>query len=75
MSTKIVTIFGLGYVGLPLACLCAENGYLVYGVDIENSKVTNINNGVCPIRDGSLEKDVARLKGLINATTDGISAV
>jgi len=75
MVLKTVTIFGLGYVGLPLACLCAENGYNVYGVDIDYHKVANINNGVSPIKDETLEKDVARLKGLIKATIDGVIAV
>ena len=75
MGFKTVTIFGLGYVGLPLACLCAENGYAVYGVDIDYHKVANINNGVCPIKDETLEKDVAHLKGVIKATTDGVFAV
>jgi len=75
MVLKTVTIFGLGYVGLPLACLCAENGYAVYGVDIDYHKVANINNGVSPIKDETLEKDVARLKGLIIATIDGVIAV
>ena len=27
--TKAVTIVGLGYVGLPVACLCAEKGIKV----------------------------------------------
>ena len=70
-----ISIFGLGYVGLPLACLCAEKGYTVYGVDIDQKKVALINDGVCPINDELLEKDVARLKELIKATTDGITAV
>ncbi|MEK6949578.1 MAG: 3-hydroxyacyl-CoA dehydrogenase NAD-binding domain-containing protein, partial [Nanoarchaeota archaeon] len=33
-----ITIIGLGYVGLPLACLCAEKGIEVYGVDTDKNK-------------------------------------
>ena len=33
MDKKIVVI-GLGYVGLPLACILAKNGFSVLGVDI-----------------------------------------
>ena len=34
---KTITIVGLGYVGLPLACLCAEKGYKVYGFDVNKN--------------------------------------
>ena len=46
---KTVTIVGLGYVGLPLACLCAEKGYKVYGYDFDKNKVDLINRGISPI--------------------------
>ena len=40
---KHVTIVGLGYVGLPVACLCAEKGHHVNGLDTEKEKVDLIN--------------------------------
>mgnify|MGYP001611470201 CR=1 FL=1 len=48
---KNVTIVGLGYVGLPLACLCAEKGYKVNGLDIDKNKVDLINKNQSPIED------------------------
>ena len=72
---KTVSIFGLGYVGLPLACLCAKKKYTVYGVDVDLKKVARINEGISPVKDPRLETDIKNLKGLIKATTDGLAAV
>ena len=44
-KTAVVGIFGLGYVGLPLAIRYAESGYRVLGFDIEVTKVKKLNNG------------------------------
>lgn len=51
-----VTIIGLGYVGLPLACLCAEKDYKVYGVERDEKKNDQINKNICPIEDDKLAK-------------------
>jgi UDP-N-acetyl-D-glucosamine dehydrogenase len=51
LKTKIeqkqarVAIIGLGYVGLPLALLYAESGFNVTGFDIDQRKVSTLNNG------------------------------
>ena len=60
---KSVTIIGLGYVGLPLACLCAEKGHKVYGFDVDRAKVESVNRSESPIED---EYVVAKLKSLKN---------
>ena len=40
-SKKIkIGVIGLGYVGLPLALLMAKKGYLVYGYDIDKTKIS-----------------------------------
>lgn len=41
----VVGIFGLGYVGLPLALRFAEAGYPVLGFDIDAAKVEALNAG------------------------------
>ncbi|MBN1941457.1 MAG: nucleotide sugar dehydrogenase [Candidatus Diapherotrites archaeon] len=51
-----VCIIGLGYVGLPLACLCVEKGFEVKGFDIDRQRIEKITRGVPPIRDSFLEK-------------------
>ncbi len=40
-----ICIIGLGYVGLPLALKFCELGYKVVGIDIDPSKVSQLNNG------------------------------
>jgi len=65
-----VTVIGLGYVGLPLACLCAEKGYNVYGLDVNQKSVDKINEGVSPITDDGLCEKVEKLSSNISATVD-----
>jgi len=72
---KKLCIFGLGYVGLPLACIAAEKGYEVFGVDVDEKKVKLINNGISPINDEELKNSLKNLKGKIKATTNGATAV
>jgi UDP-N-acetyl-D-glucosamine dehydrogenase len=46
-----VSIFGQGYVGLPLAIAMAKAGYKVVGFDLDSEKVRKINQGRSPISD------------------------
>jgi UDP-N-acetyl-D-glucosamine dehydrogenase len=41
----------LGYVGVPLAVASAQAGFNVLGVDVDASKVEQINRGVCYVED------------------------
>ena len=43
---KKVCVFGLGFVGLPLALSFAMRGCSVYGVDIDEQLVDNLNKGI-----------------------------
>ncbi|SEG13783.1 UDP-N-acetyl-D-glucosamine dehydrogenase [Bryocella elongata] len=43
--TARVGVVGLGYVGLPLSLLFAEDGFLVTGFDIDKAKVDTLNAG------------------------------
>ncbi|MBI2660631.1 UDP-glucose 6-dehydrogenase, partial [Candidatus Woesearchaeota archaeon] len=56
-----ITIVGIGYVGLPLACLCAEKGHKVYGYDLDRKKIELVNQGKSPIND---ERLIAKLEAL-----------
>src|SRR5580692_9185478 len=40
-----IGIVGMGYVGLPLALLCSNEGFRVTGFDIEAAKVETLNSG------------------------------
>jgi UDP-N-acetyl-D-glucosamine dehydrogenase len=50
-KTATVCIIGLGYVGVPLAVASAQAGFNVLGVDVDKSKVEQINRGVCYVED------------------------
>ena len=41
----IIGVFGLGYVGLPLALRYSEVGNSVIGFDVDYSKVEKLNSG------------------------------
>jgi UDP-N-acetyl-D-glucosamine dehydrogenase len=67
----VVSVLGLGYVGLPLAVVFAEAGFRVVGIDPIQSKVDALNRGESYIMDVPGET-VARLvkEGRLSATTD-----
>jgi UDP-N-acetyl-D-glucosamine dehydrogenase len=46
-----VCVIGLGYVGVPLAVASAQAGFNVLGVDVDGSKVEQINKGICYVED------------------------
>ena len=65
---------GLGYVGLPAACLFAKAGYDVIGLDLDENRVKRINDGENPIKGrepgmDELVKQVTKAKKLV-CTTD-----
>lgn len=67
-----VAVIGLGYVGLPLACLCARRGYNVIGIDKKEDIVNSVNKGICHIKDEYLENSLKEAfdKGNLKATTN-----
>src|ERR1035441_10330628 len=69
--TARVGIIGLGYVGLPLAIEFAKAGFSVTGIDIQESKVSQLNRGHSYVQDvptDTLEKWVSA--GKFRATSD-----
>ena len=66
---KSVTIVGLGYVGLPVALLCAEKGHNVFGLDVDKNKVDLINKRVSPFEDAHIIEKLKNIKNKIIATT------
>ena len=57
-----ISIFGLGYVGLPLATMFVRAGFEVVGYDINPQYVTNIrtgNSSVLDVPDGELRECLA----------------
>lgn len=55
MKTDLVSVIGLGYIGLPLAAVVANLGVQVIGVDINRRVVDSVNSGSVPISEPGLE--------------------
>ncbi|MFH1439364.1 MAG: nucleotide sugar dehydrogenase [Candidatus Woesearchaeota archaeon] len=58
MDSRKVCIVGLGYVGLPLACLCAEKGYSTIGYDINSKIIEHLKDGITIIEDKILKNKI-----------------
>ena len=55
---NMITIVGLGYVGLPTALAFYEAGYKVGGIDISEKVIEGIKNGKSPLIDVSAEIEI-----------------
>jgi UDP-N-acetyl-D-glucosamine dehydrogenase len=66
----VVSVVGLGYVGLPLAVAFAQAGFRVVGIDVSQERVDSINRGESQIPDISPEA-VAQLVSDDRGPTDG----
>lgn len=65
-----MTIIGQGYVGLPLAQEATRSGYKVWGFDVNESTVSNLNNGLSHIDDLENEDVQNMIDGGYRATSD-----
>jgi len=70
--TKKVAVIGLGYVGLPLACLCAKKGFHTIGLDTNKNVVDLLSQGKSHIKDEEVERllQAATLSGNFIPTAD-----
>ena len=48
-NDALIGVIGLGYVGLPLALVCAEKSFYVLGFDVDAKKTEKLNRGECYI--------------------------
>lgn len=53
---QVVSIVGIGRVGLPLALFLAEKGHKVYGLDVDSQKVKVIEKGIMPFKEDGAEE-------------------
>jgi len=51
-----VCILGMGYIGMPTACMLANNGYEVIGVEIDSEIINKLNSGKLHIDEPDLEE-------------------
>src|SRR4030042_243208 len=70
----LIGVIGLGYVGLPVACMFAQKGFRVIGIEIRIDRVTMINAGHNPIEgeEPGLAEMLAGViqSGRLRATTE-----
>jgi UDP-N-acetyl-D-mannosaminuronic acid dehydrogenase len=66
-----ISIFGLGYIGLPTAAILADRGYRVVGYDVNETVVAMVNNGEAHILEAGLGPLVSNgvQQGLLSATS------
>ena len=72
-----VAVFGIGYVGAVTAACSSQDGHSVIGVDIDQSKVEELNAGTAPVSEPGLD-DILKAQvasGRLRATTDVRKAV
>ncbi|MGF1910257.1 UDP-N-acetyl-D-mannosamine dehydrogenase [Vibrio kasasachensis] len=71
MSFDVISVIGLGYIGLPTAAMFASRKKKVIGVDINQNAVDTINRGAIHIVEPDLDMMVhaAVSEGYLRATT------
>ena len=69
-KSAVIAIVGMGYVGLPLMLRFSEVGYRVIGIDIDASKVEQLNRGQSYIQHIRPEAIRVALANGFAATTD-----
>ena len=71
MSFNIISVIGLGYIGLPTAAMFASKEKQVIGVDVNQHTVDTINAGKIHIVEPGLDAIVSKAfdRGFLKATT------
>ena len=68
MNKEVISVIGLGVVGLTTAVGFALKGHHVIGVDIDPEKVISINSGINPIYEEGLSRAMKEVK--VSTTVD-----
>jgi UDPglucose 6-dehydrogenase len=74
MSSKRIVVAGIGYVGLSLGVLLAQNNDVV-AIDLDPTKVDQVNNRISPIEDADISRFFAEKELRLTATTDSVGAI
>ena len=70
-----ISVFGLGKLGAVLAALHANKGHEVIGVDLNNSFIDAINQGITPHSEPMLQELIINAKANLSATNNAEEAV
>ena len=74
MSSQRIVVAGIGYVGLSLAVLLAQHNDVI-AIDLDPSKVDQVNNRISPIEDADVSRFFAEKDLRLTATTDSVGAI
>ena len=75
MKKPVISVIGVGYVGLCTAVGFASQGYCVLASDVDEEKIFKINRGFPPFHEPGLAEKLSasvkkgKLKGIVNQTT------
>jgi UDPglucose 6-dehydrogenase len=69
-SVKLISVFGLGKLGLCTAACFAHKGFKVIGVDVDSERINKINKGISPIAETGLQELIRKSKLNLSATAD-----
>jgi len=74
---RVISIFGLGYVGSVSAACFTRMGHRVIGVDVSRPKVQMLADGKSPIIEAGMSELVseAHASGRLHATSDPVQAI
>ncbi len=76
MGKSTISVFGLGYIGLPLTAAFAKVGYKVIGVDIDEKKIKSLSDTYCAqIFEPGLNETLQACRNSIKFTTDAKFAI
>ena len=71
-NSPLISVVGLGYIGLPTAAVLASRGHRVIGIDVKAHVIDTINKGAIHIEEPDLAAvvQVAVSKGLLRAAIE-----
>ncbi len=66
----VVSVVGLGYVGLPTAISFYDAGFIVRGVDVSERVIKSLENGLPPFVDEGVDLTIPKASSRWNVSTD-----
>ena len=63
IKSREVMILGMGYVGLTLAVILADRGFLVHGFDVNEALIEKLKNKELPFYERGMDKYLRKLVG------------
>ena len=70
-----VSVVGLGKLGAPLLAVLAQQGFEVWGIDLNPNTVAQIATGVAPVSEPKLQDLLTTNQPRIHATSDWNAAI